>query len=296
MNRLLLLLIFISISLGDQVDELEELILNQPELTIHPEKLYKDDGLWMSTITDAPFTGRVEIYSNKENKNKILECTIVRGLKHGVFIQYFNQSEESSGIIGLYMDDKKEGGWIKTEPLEDWIKTPLPEFSIPRKVTYISYRDGKRDGSVRISDRLIGQYYNGEKTGKWLFFNDLSNKSLWTVKHMYDKDNLIESECREHINGSVFTIDCSEYQLKYPGSKDILRQLDPNIKDQLEQEELNRFILQDINGLDVEIIVDDFLKHINHYHTRKISIHKERGYSFNVNDPLRRLLIKNLKD
>ena len=89
-------------------------------------------------------------------------------------------------------------------------------------------------------------------------------------------------------------MDCSEYELKYPGIKNIFRQLDPSIKNELNQENLNRFIIKDINGIDVEIIVDDFLKHINHYHKRKINIDKERGYSFNINDSLRKLLIENL--
>ena len=161
--------------LGDQVDEMEELILNQPELIVYPEVLYKNGGLWFSTITDLPFTGRVEIYSDKKENIKILECTIVKGLKHGVFIQYFNQDTESSGIIGLYMDDKKEGGWIQTDPIEGWVKTSLPNSSLPQKITYISYRDGKRDGTVRISDLLNGQYYDGQKTGVWYFFNDNQN-------------------------------------------------------------------------------------------------------------------------
>tara|TARA_B100000287_G_scaffold424892_1_gene470320 strand:- start:1558 stop:2448 length:891 start_codon:yes stop_codon:yes gene_type:complete len=294
MKRLLLFLIFISMSLGDQVDEMEELILNQPELIVYPEVLYKNGGLWFSAITDLPFTGRVEIYSDKKENIKILECTIVKGLKHGVFIQYFNQDTESSGIIGLYMDDKKEGGWIQTDPIEGWVKTSLPNSSLPQKITYISYRDGKRDGTVRISDLLNGQYYDGQKTGVWYFFNDNQNKKLWTVRYAYEADKLIDSECREHINGSIFTMDCSEYELKYPGIKNIFRQLDPGIKDELNQENLNRFIIKDINGMDVEIIVDDFLKHINHYHKRKISVHKERGYSFNINDSLRKLLIENL--
>ena len=48
MKRLLLFLIFISMPLGDQVDEMEELILNQPELIVYPEVLYKNGGLWFS--------------------------------------------------------------------------------------------------------------------------------------------------------------------------------------------------------------------------------------------------------
>ena len=90
--------------LGDQVDEMEELILNQPELIVYPEVLYKNGGLWFSAITDLPFTGRVEIYSDKKENIKILECTIVKGLKHGVFIQYLikiQNPQVSSGYIWM---------------------------------------------------------------------------------------------------------------------------------------------------------------------------------------------------
>ena len=55
MKLLLLFLIFISISFSDQVDEMEELILNHPDLIIHPEKLYKDGGLWFTDNTNTPF-------------------------------------------------------------------------------------------------------------------------------------------------------------------------------------------------------------------------------------------------
>ena len=46
---------------------------------------------------------------------------------------------------------------------------------------------------------------------------------------------------------------------------------------------------------DVEMIVEDFLDHIDYYHKRKISIHKERGFSFNIYDSLRNLLINQRK-
>ena len=296
MKNLLLFLTFGLILKGDQVDEMEELILNHESLIIHPEKLYKDGGIWLTETQNIPFTGRVEIYTEEDKENKILECTIVDGRKHGIFIQYLNMSKELPGIIGLYMMDEKEGGWATTEPVDGWQKSPINMMTIPLKSTYISYRDGLRDGVVRISDLLSGRYNNDKKSGIWYFFMDTENKDLWTVKHEYEEDVLIDSECRELIKGGVFDMDCDTYNMKYPGSEYILRQLDPKLRQVYEEDLLNRFVIKDVNGMDVEIIVEEFLDHINYYHKRKISIHKERGYSFNVNDDLRTLLINQRKD
>ena len=296
MKNLLLFLTFGLILKGDQVDEMEELILNHESLIIHPEKLYKDGGIWLTETNNIPFTGRVEIYTEEDKENKILECTIVDGRKHGIFIQYLNMSKELPGIIGLYMMDEKEGGWATTEPVDGWQKSPINMMTIPLKSTYISYRDGLRDGVVRISDLLSGRYDNDKKSGIWYFFMDPANKDLWTAKHEYEEDVLIDSECRELIKGGVFDMDCDTYNMKYPGSEYILRQLDPKLRQVYEEDLLNRFVIKDVNGMDVEIIVDEFLDHINYYHKRKISIHKERGYSFNINDDLRTLLINQRKD
>ena len=295
MKLLLIFLIFLSISHSDQVDEMEELILNHPELTMHPEKLYKDGGLWLTDDMKIPFTGRVEIFSEKDKQGKILECTIIDGYKNGIFIQYMNQMHKIPSIIGLYMDDKKEGGWTTIEPLDGWIDSPMLLSTLPMKTTYIGYRDGTRDGSVRILDLLSGQYYNGQKTGIWYFFNDSDNKNLWTIKHHYDEDILIDSLCREHINGTSFEIDCDEYEMKYVGSKVVLRQLDPITENDFE-DQFNKLMITDVNGLEVEIMVEDFLNHISYYHKRKVSIHKERGYSFHINDSLRTLLRNKSKD
>ena len=296
MKNLLLFLTFGLILKGDQVDEMEELILNHESLIIHPEKLYKDGGIWLTETQNIPFTGRVEIYTEEDKENKILECTIVDGRKHGIFIQYLNMSKELPGIIGLYMMDEKEGGWATTEPVDGWQKSPINMMTIPLKSTYISYRDGLRDGVVRISDLLSGRYDNDKKSGIWYFFMDTANKDLWTVKHEYEEDVLIDSECRELIKGGVFDMDCDTYNMKYPGSEYILRKLDPKLRQVYEEDLLNRFVIKDVNGMDVEIIVEEFLDHINYYHKRKISIHKERGYSFNINDDLRTLLINQRKD
>ena len=296
MKKILLFLAFLCFSYGDQVDEMEELILNYESLIMHPEKLYKSGGIWLSDSSNDPFTGRVEIYNDIGKKNKILECTIVNGLKHGIFIQYLDMSAELPGIIGLYMMDQKEGGWTITEPVGGWSKTPLNLVSFPLKSTYIGYRNGLRDGAVRISDLLSGRYYNGKKNGVWYFFMDPENKDLWTIKHRYEEDVLEDSECRELINGGIFELDCDAYELKYTGSNYVLRQLDPTTKNNDQDDFLNRFVIKDVNGIDVEIIVEEFLDHIDYYHKRKKSIHKERGYSFHINDDLRALLNNQIKE
>ena len=69
-------------------------------------------------------------------------------------------------------------------------------------------------------------------------------------------------------------MDCDTYNMKYPGSEYILRQLDPKFRQVNEEDLLNKFVIKDVNGMDVEIIVEEFLDHINYYHKRKISIHK----------------------
>ena len=295
MKLLLLFLIFISISISDQVDEMEELILNHPDLIIYPEKLYKDGGLWLTDNTNTPFTGRVEIYSDGNKQDKVLECTIVNGYKHGIFIQYINQINKIPGITGLYINDKKEGGWTNIEPLGGWVNSPTLLSTFPMKTMYIGYRDGVRDGSVRILDFLSGQYDDGQKTGIWYFFNDPENKNLWTIKHQYDEDILVDSKCREHINGTSFEMDCDQYEMKYGGSKYLLRQLDPITENDFE-DNYNKLMITDVNGLEVEIMVEDFLNHISYYHKRKVSIHKERGYSFHINDSLRTLLRNKSRD
>ena len=47
---------------------------------------------------------------------------------------------------------------------------------------------------------------------------------------------LVESKCREHINGISFEMDCDEYEMKYAGSKYLLRQLDPITENDFEDQ------------------------------------------------------------
>ena len=115
------------------------------------------------------------------------------------------------------------------------------------------------------------------------------------TRHQLDSyDELLYSECREILNCNVFDMDCDEYALKYIGSNYYLVQLDPMlIKNQKKIDDAKRILIKDVNGQNVEILPNEFLTHINRYHTRKISIHKERGYAFKVDKDLRALLKKN---
>jgi hypothetical protein len=105
----------------------------------------------------------------------------------------------------------------------------------------------------------------------------------------------VDSKSREHINGPFFEMDCDKYEMKYAGSEYLLCQLDPINENDFEDQH-NKLMITDVNGLEVEIMVEDFLNHISYYHKRKVSIHKERGYSFHINDSLRTLLRNKSKD
>ena len=43
-------------------------------------------------------------------------------------------------------------------------------------------------------------------------------------------------------------------------------------------------------GTDVKIDIIEFVQHINRYHHSVVSIHKERGHYFKVNDNFRKML------
>ena len=51
-------------------------------------------------------------------------------------------------------------------------------------------------------------------------------------------------------------------------------------------------ILIDGNGNKVEVVLEKFVNHINHYHKTGTSIHDERGYYFTVNEKFRKKLKK----
>ena len=53
-----------------------------------------------------------------------------------------------------------------------------------------------------------------------------------------------------------------------------------------------KIILKDDEGKSVEIELDKFIDHINHYHRTGISIHDEKGHYFTVNAKFRNQLKK----
>ena len=52
----------------------------------------------------------------------------------------------------------------------------------------------------------------------------------------------------------------------------------------------DKVVIKDNKGVDVEIDVKEFVRHINQYHHSGVSIHEERGHYFTVNDDFRKLL------
>ena len=51
-------------------------------------------------------------------------------------------------------------------------------------------------------------------------------------------------------------------------------------------------ILKDDNGNKVEVELEKFVEHINHYHKTGTSIHDERSHYFTVNEEFRKRLKK----
>ena len=49
-------------------------------------------------------------------------------------------------------------------------------------------------------------------------------------------------------------------------------------------------VIKDNIGTDVEIDIKEFVHHINKYHHSVVSIHKERGHYFKVDDNFRKML------
>ena len=51
-------------------------------------------------------------------------------------------------------------------------------------------------------------------------------------------------------------------------------------------------ILRDDNGNRIEVELEKFVEHINHYHNTGTSIHDEKGHYFTVDDNFRKKLKK----
>ena len=323
MVRRITLLLFIGLAWGQLIDELEILHIDKERFLFQHENLYKSEGIWYSEINNEPVTRRLEIYSKNLDEYKIAECSIVNGLKNGFFIQYYAVKEMLPGIMGLYINDKKDGNWTWIEPDKIYEKQSWDDSDL-QIITSIDYRDGIKHGSIIVHKAnlesfdyiqnysyprndiiLKGQYFNGEKIGEW-YYNDYVYsdydwvtepkyiKSMpfhWSRKHTYDKDNLIDSECRESWG---MEIDCESYEQKYLEKIYLLPDRDERKKKTTKVKMKDIVVIKDNRGTDVEIDIKEFIHHINKYHHSVISIHKERGHYFKVNDNFRRMLIEKI--
>ena len=319
MIRYMSLILFIGLAWGQRIDELENLYKHKKGFLFQRENIYKSKGIWYNENSNEPFTGRLKIYSRKLKEFKVAECTFVDGVKNGFFIQYYHSSEMLPGIMGLYINDKKEGAWTWIEPDINY-ENQAWEDSDLKIITSIDYRDGIKHGSIIVHKAnlerfdyiqnysyprndiiLKGQYFNGEKIGEW-YYNDYiysdfdwltepkyirSMPFYWSRKHTYDKDNLIDSECRESWG---MAIDCESYEQKYLEKIYLLPDRDEIKMKTTEVKMKDIVVIKDNRGTDVEIDIKEFVHHINKYHHSVISIHKERGHYFRVNDNFRKML------
>ena len=318
------LLLFIGFAWGQQlIDELETLVNYKERFLFQPENLYKSKGIWYSENSNEPFSGRLKIYSKNLNNYKVAECTVVDGLKNGNFIQYYDSRGILPGTMGLYIQNKKEGNWT-------WIESDKNtgnhawEDSDLQIITSIDYRDGIRHGSIIVhkanlerydfihnysyprEDMLLkGQYFNGKKIGEW-YYNDniytdfdwltepkyIRNEPFyWPRKQIYDKNNLINSECWEPWGKKI---DCDTYEQKYIGKIYLLPDLDEKIIKPIDVKMNDIVIIEDNLGNDVEIDIKEFVRHISKNHHTVNSIHSERGHNFTINKKFREMLNKKI--
>ena len=322
MNKILIiiLLLFIGFIYGQRsIDEIEILNRNSEQYVCLPHNIYKNENLWYSGETNGLFTGRIEIFISESQKTKVAECTIIKGMKNGYFKQYYNKSEMLPGITGLYVNDKREGTWTWVEPEgsnknRTWIDSNI------RLITNIDYRNGIKNGTIivhkatliqnvllerlsfSVSDiNLKGEFDNGQRSGEWLFNDHISTNhdiliesiyssqlSLhWTRKEIYDNDMIVDRECREPWDRYL---DCDSYKSKY--SNQIYLIPDRNIQEyeSSPMRHSTMAMILDAQGNEVEVDIVHFMEHINEFHSKNTSIHKESGNRFLINDDFRRIL------
>ena len=94
MVRYLFLFVFISLSSGQIVDELDVFYSDMEQYLFSPDSIVKSNGFWYLGSQDKLFTGRLIIYSKDNSRNKLAECTIVNGVKNGIFMQYYDQKAQ----------------------------------------------------------------------------------------------------------------------------------------------------------------------------------------------------------
>ena len=319
------LIILSTIAWSQPENELTIIISDEDKFVFHPEKIYVKDNLFYSANTDSLFTGRFSAHLKYRDNEKILECTITRGMKSGYLSQSYNRDAKVIGINGLYVNNKKEGNWIWIEPEMGWKYES--RFGLDQQVvTSIDYVNGRKNGHVSVykldasetynnksnrhNNMLIvkGVYLDGRRQGIWQFYDDIFSEHdrntipydldksfdlytgglpiFWTRERVYDSSVLQEEKCREPYRD----LDCADYQEKY--SSNIYKFNPPEIVSPKSKTKITEqmFTVKDYIGEDVEINPVLFLQHINKYHANGISIHKQDGRSFKIDNDLRERL------
>ena len=308
------IILFIGLVWSEPVDELETLYNNKGRFIFAGETIYKNEGVWYSDDTNEPFTGTVGVYLKKLKEYKVAECTIVDGLKNGIFIQHFNNKEMITGITGLYVNDKKEGAWTWIKSKKNY-NTSTGEGLDLQTITSIDFRDGIKHGSETVHKSNLGrygyiqnyiyprydiisqgQYFNGDKTGDWYYYdnNQDSTSSLfyWSKKQIYYKNKLMDSECREPWGKKV---NCDSYEEDDQEKVQSISLTEIPINNFTDLVVDNIIVIKDNLGVDVEIDIEEFSKHIDQFHGSVISIHKEGEHYFTVNDSFRKMIDKKLQ-
>ena len=335
MQILLLPLLLLGFLFGQEIDEIE-VLLNDKRIVSKPSSIIKKQGLWYISNSNELFTGRIEFFHKTLNdyitapqwqkipEKKVAECTIINGLKSGFFSQFYSRELMLSGIVGLYVNDKKEGTWIWIDPESgfnkyNWINSNL------RNITSIDFRDGIKNGSVTMhqlsieddedfyvqnysyppQDILIkGQYSEGNKNGEWLINDHIlsdHNRQViskyaeelslyWTRKDIYENDELIDRECREPWDKYI---DCDKYQEKYSNKMISLNErkyIPINEPTLTELASHDKVYLKDDNGQDVEVDVMKFIEHVDKFHSIGVSTHMEQKYVFTIDEEFRKML------
>jgi len=309
----------------ESYDEIDYLISSDNQYSFLPNRLEKINSLWYVKDSDSLFTGRIEIFIINDEKTKVAECTIINGIKNGYFKQYYNQEMMLPEIMGLYVNDKREGKWIWVEPGQ--LRNNNKWFnSGSRLITGIDYVNGLKNGTIFVHEEnylkngyfekypssssdiiLQGEYENNNKVGVW-FFNDQissdydrSNKSIysnqlmhhWTRKETYDNSLLVQNECREPWER---VMDCEDYTDKYYNKIYEIPNRMIALNKENEESSYPIVSIKDADGYDVKINIIKFVEHLDEFHSLSLSTHKQNGHRFIVNENFRNKIYKLLWD
>lgn len=122
-----------------------------------------------------------------------------------------------------------------------------------------------------------------------LTWTDINNMvDYWSRKYIYANNELVDNKCREPWGTEI---DCEDFEQKYykniyliPDRDEVKKEPPAPIKPK------DKVVIKDNNGVDVEIDIKEFTKHINEFHHIVTSIHQERGHYFTVNKRFRKML------